>query len=404
MSAMLAIAILSGKLKTKEPEIDRMSRMGASFSSRFMKKRLLHFALGLVFSVSAPAQTAGPGTYARQAAEVTEYIQENFWNRKSGLYATAIDKKSPDYIWGSGVMFSAVVGAARHDPKYKSIMRKFFDGMESYWDTKVKIPGYEPAPTGGGGSDKYYDDNAWMVMMFLEAYEISGESRYLKRAEEVLDFVMSGWDEEAGGGIWWHEKHKDGSKNTCVNGPAAVGCFRMAKFSDPKKAAKRIADGGKIVKWTTETLRAPNGLFADAINVTTGKKNPDQLTYNAALMLRAYISLYALTGEDLYLDEAKLMGKAADGLLSRETGAYRDPLKWSHLMVEADLELYRWTKEDYLLKRAKTNCDVHYAEWKKSPPPDLIANASLARELWLMADHETPAGLEFWKKSDRLRK
>ena len=73
-------------------------------------------------------------------------------------------------------------------------------------------------------------------------------------------------------------------------------------------------------------------------------------------------------------------------------------------MTEADLELYRWTKEEYLLKRAKTNCDVNYAEWKKSPPPDLIANASLARELWLMADHESAAGQEFWKKSDRLRK
>ncbi|MES2924351.1 MAG: glycoside hydrolase family 76 protein [Verrucomicrobiota bacterium] len=361
-------------------------------------------ALGIFIANSATAQLTQPGPYAQKAAEVTDYIHKNFWMKKRDLYKTAIDKDSPDYIWGSGVMFSAVVGAARHDPKYKSIMRKFFDGMESYWDTKAAIPGYEPAPTAGGGNDKYYDDNAWMVMMFLEAYEMTGESRYLKRSVEVLDFVMSGWDDKGGGGIWWHQNHTGDSKNTCVNGPAAVGCFRVAKFSNPKDAGKRITDGGKIVKWTTATLRADNGLFSDAINVVTGKMNPDQLTYNAALMLRAYISLHALTGEDLYLDEAKLMGKAAEGLLSRETGAYRDPLKWSHLMTEADLELYRWTKEDYLLKRAKTNGDVHYAEWKKSPPPDLIANASLARELWLLADMETAAGREFWKKSDALRK
>jgi hypothetical protein len=31
----------------------------------------------------------------------------------------------------------------------------------------------------------------------------------------------------------------------------------------------------------------------------------------------------------------------------------------------------------------------------------LITQASLARELWLMVDHETPVGIEFWKKSDR---
>jgi Glycosyl hydrolase family 76 len=374
---------------------------------RNRRRFLISLTSGAIASLAAGrgfCQTAAPGHYAVRAAEVTDYIHKHFWMKKRDLYKTAIDKDSPDYIWGSGVMFSAVVGAARHDPKYKSIMRKFFEGMEVYWDTKVKIPGYEPAPTAGGGNDKYYDDNAWMVIMFLEAYEMTDESRYLKRAEEVLDFVMSGWDEEIGGGIWWHQNHNEGGKNTCVNGPAAVGCFRISKFSDAKTAPKRIADGEKIVKWTTATLRAPNGLFADSINVATGKKNNDQLTYNAALMLRAYLSLYALTGEDLYLDEARAMGKAAEGLLDSKTGAYRDPLKWAHLMVEADYELYRWTKEEYLLKRFHTNCDVHYEEWKKSPPPDLIANASLARELWLAADHETPEGREFWKKSDKLRK
>lgn len=349
-------------------------------------------------------QTGELGVYGQRASEVMEYIQENFWMKKRDLYKMVIDKGDPDYIWGSGVMFSAVVAATRHDPKYKSIMRKFFDGMEVYWDAKVKIPGYEPAPTGGGGSDKYYDDNAWMVIMFLEAYEMTEESRYLKRATEVLDFVMSGWDEVGGGGIWWHEKHTGDSKNTCVNAPAAVGCFRLSKFCDPKEAPKRIADGGKIVEWTTKTLRGDNSLFSDAINVVTGKVNRDQLTYNSAMMLRSYTSLYSLTGEDLYLDEAKKMGVAAKGLTDSKTGQYRDSIKWSHLMVEADLELYRWTKEDYLLQRAKTDCDFHFAAWKKEPAKDLITNGGLARQLWLLADMETAAGRDFWKKSDKLRR
>lgn len=361
------------------------------------------FALSASQSSRVSAQPAADG-YLAKATEVTTYIQKNFWDRKAGLYANAIDKKEPDYIWGLGVMFSAVVAATRHDTSYKSIMRKFFEGMEAYWDTAVDIPGYEPARTSGNGNDKYYDDNAWMVIMFIEAYEMSGDNRYLKRANEVLDFVMSGWDEEAGGGIWWHQRHEGGGKNTCVNGPAAVGCFRISKFSDDKAAAKRIADGTKIMEWTTKTLRAPNGLFSDAITVATGAINRDQLTYNAAMPLRAYLCLYAITGEDIYLEEAIRTGKAAEGLLDHKTRAYRDPLKWSHLMVEADIELYRWTKDVTYWNRAKTDCDVKYAEWKKSPAPDLIANASLARQLWLVADHETPEGIAFWRKSDRLRK
>ena len=48
--------------------------------------------------------------------------------------------------------------------------------------------------------------------------------------------------------------HKDDAKNTCVNAPAAVGCFRLAKFT-PGKAAARIEFGKKIVAWTEKKLR-----------------------------------------------------------------------------------------------------------------------------------------------------
>src|SRR5690606_36978618 len=109
--------------------------------------------------------------------------------------------------------------------------------------------------TGGNGNDKYYDDNAWMVMMFLEAYEVSGDLRYLRRAKETLDFVLSGWDDEAGGGIWWHELHKDGTKNTCVNAPAAVGCLRMAKFSNAEDAERYTQRAMEIMEWTIDTLQ-----------------------------------------------------------------------------------------------------------------------------------------------------
>ncbi|MEK7952961.1 glycoside hydrolase family 76 protein [Luteolibacter soli] len=354
----------------------------------------------LLFPALLLSAVAAPTSHLEQATEVMASIQKNFYDRKSGLYASKSGGKDPELIWGSGVMFSAVVGAARNDKQYRPVMRKFFDGLEGYWDLKVKIPGYEPGRT-QGGNDKYYDDNAWMVLTFLEAYELTGESRYLKRAEETLKFVTSGWDEELGGGIWWHEAHKGDGKNTCVNGPAALGCFRLARFEKDAEAAKWNAFGEKIMVWTVKTLQAPNGLFADSINVKTKEINHAQLTYNAGLPLRAFLSLYARTGERFYMDEALRMGKAANSLIDGSTSAYRDPIKWAHLMVEADLELYRATGDKSYHERAIKNAEYHYETWKKSPAPDLITQASLARELWLLVDHETPVGIEFWKKSDK---
>ncbi len=356
-----------------------------------------------LFACTAMVLPAGAGSprHLEQAKEVMEHIQEHFWDRRSGLYMAKSGGNEPDMIWGSGVMFSAVLAASRHEKEYRSVTRKFFDAMDAYWDVKAEIPGYEPART-QGGNDKYYDDNAWMVLTFLEAYEQTRESRYLKRAEEVLEFVVSGWDEEAGGGIWWHEQHKGGGKNTCANAPAALGCFRLARFEKDAAAAKWNAQGEKITVWTVKTLQGENGLFWDNIEVATGKINKAQLTYNSALMLRCFLSLYSRTKEQFYLTEAMRIGKAAAGMAGSD-GVYRDPIKWSHLMVEADLELWRHTGEAYLKERASKNGEAHYKAWKQSPPEDLISQASLARELWLLVDHETPAGREFWKKSDQAK-
>jgi len=339
--------------------------------------------LSLLSLASVRAQTEPD--HAARAGEVMEYIREHFYDKRTGLYAGRIEKKDPDFVWGGGVMFSALVGAARHDRKWEQPMRAYFGALDAYWDDKVKIPGYEPAPTSGGGKDKYYDDNAWMVITFADAYELTKDRRYLKRSSETLEFVLSGWDDALGGGIWWHEDRKDGSKNTCVNAPAAFGCMMVAR-NDAKQAPALINEAKRIVAWTNSTLQAKNGLFADSIKVETRKLNPDQLTYNAGLMLRANLALYQQTKEVSYLDEAKRIGKAATSLLGRNTGAYRDEVKWSHLMTEADLELHAETKEAYLLERSKKNAEFHYQQFKTETPKDLLTLASIARELWLVAD------------------
>ncbi len=332
----------------------------------------------LVLSFAGAMQAAEPNQYAERAREVTEYIQKNYFDPQSGVYFKSMTVRKPDYVWLQSVMFSNLVAAARSEPDtYGPLLDRYFTALDAYWDSKVEIPGYEPAPTRGNGNDKYYDDNAWLVITYLEAYETNRDPRYLKRADETLKFVLSGWDEEIGGGIWWHERHKDGTKNVCSNGPAAVGCLRLAKYREPDAAAL-VDQAKKIVEWTVSALQANDGLFDDRKVVATGEVKRGKLTYNSALMLRALLGLYRATGNKDYLEQAQRIGKAADWFLNRQTGVYRDALRYAHFMVEADLELYRTTKEEYLLNRAKKNVDAFYERWKARPPDDMISNAAIA--------------------------
>ncbi len=355
----------------------------------------------LLLSLAGASRAEESNSYARRAREVTEHIQKDFYDPQSGVYFKSMTIRKPDYVWLQSVMLSNLVAAARAEPAaYAPVLEKYFTALDAYWDPKVAIPGYEAAPTKGNGHDKYYDDNAWMVIAFLEAYETNRDPRYLTRADETLKFVLSGWDEELGGGIWWHQGHKDGTKNACSNGPSAVGCLRLARFREDEAPAL-IERARKIVAWTMGALQAEDGLFDDRKVVATGEVKRGKLTYNSALMLRAQLGLYRATGEKAYLEQARRIGKAGDWFLDAKTGVYRDALRYAHFMVEADLELYRATGEDYLLKRARTNVDAYYENWKAKPPEDMISNAAIGRVLWLMAETETEAGRAFWKRSDR---
>ena len=362
-----------------------------------MSKLLSAAALALSLAVSARAE----GPYASRAREITEHIQGTFFDPGTGVYLKSLAIRKPDYVWLQSVMFSNLVAAARADPAtYAPALDRYFRALDAYWDPKVKIPGYEAAPTKGDGHDKYYDDNAWLAIAFLEAYETNRDPRYLARAAETERFVLSGWDEASGGGIWWHQEHKDGTKNACSNGPSAVGALRLAKFREDEAPAL-VDDARKIVRWTQGALQADDGLFDDRRVVASGEVKRGKLTYNSALMLRALLGLHRATGEMAYLEEARRIGRAGDWFLDEKSGVFRDAVRYAHFMVEADLELFRATGEEYLLKRARTNVDAFYDRWKAKPPEDMISNAAIARVLWLMDETETDAGRAFWKASDR---
>ena len=367
-----------------------------------MKTPLAMITLVLVLAAAA-ARADGPNRDADRAREVTEHVQKAFFDPQSGVYFKSLTLRRPDYVWLQGVQFSNLVAAARVDPTaYAARLEKYFEALNQYWDSQAPIPGYEAAPTRGNGHDKYYDDNAWLVITFLEAFETNHDPRYLERAEATLNFVLSGWDEQIGGGIWWHQEHKDGTKNVCANAPAAVGCLRLARFRHDK-AATLVGKAREIVAWTTAALQDDDGLFDDRKVVATGEVKRGKLTYNSALMLRAMLGLYRHTGDKAFLEQAQRVARAADWFLNRETGAYRDAVRYAHFMIEADLELFRATGEGSLKDRARRNVDALYEKWRADPPDDLISNAAIARVLWLMAETETDAGRAFWRRSDQLQ-
>ena len=198
-----------------------------------------------------------PEDWRERAEATTRFCRMQFFDESAGRFrpATPTDPKALpwEFMWGSGVAFSMLVGA-----KDRARMARFFDGLEGYWDTRALVPGYDAYLSSPGNSDKYYDDNAWMVLTFVEAYELTGERKYLNRAAQAMRFVLSGWDEKLGGGIYWREDHK--SKNTCSNGPSATAALALARHVSP---GYFVPYAERLVRWTKKTLQDTDGLYFD---------------------------------------------------------------------------------------------------------------------------------------------
>src|SRR5688572_23676434 len=207
------------------------------------------------------AQAATADQLGGRGVETLEMIRRDFHMPEKMLYREDFVKDArsdqPAFNWGVGVMLSALTAEARYDDKYKAWLEEFATASRVYWNEKGPVPGYDvlPAPK---PVDRYYDDNAWMVLQLIETYEILGDKKYLDWAEESLTYVLSGWDEKLGGGIYWRESDKKG-KNTCSNAPSAAACLRVYRYRDLDSYLRTAV---KILRWTDEKFEDPeDGLF-----------------------------------------------------------------------------------------------------------------------------------------------
>lgn len=343
------------------------------------------------------AHAADP--YKGRAEAVTNFVQTHFYNAPLQLYRPEFPVKASDpradYAWGAGVWLTALVSATKHDPKtWRPKLDDFADGLEKYWDANAPVPGYNANPD--GSSDKYYDDNAWLVLGALEAYELTGEKKFLTRATAAQNFVLSGWDARRGGGICWRADRK--SKNTCSNAPAAVAALRLYQITGDKT---QLDWARAILTWLKTNLQDPSdGLYWDNVNATDGKIERTKWTYNTALVIRADTLLFQLTGDKPALTEAR---RVAESALRRwadpQTGRFGDDALFNHLLAESLLALSRadhnprWRDAvvrhaDWTFSHLRDPSDGGYWTKPNTAAGDrktLINNAAVARLFWLLA-------------------
>jgi rhamnogalacturonyl hydrolase YesR len=242
----------------------------------------------------------------------TGLFSENFPSNKNDsltyMQGGNVGEKPVSFLWPFSGVFSAT-NMLMKIPSLKTKYKRYNDtlvlGIEQYRDELRKPMGYQAYPVKLEKSDRYYDDNGLVGIDYMEAYFNTKNPLYLSRAKEVFKFILSGWNNDLGGGVTWLEGHND-QKPACTNGMATLTALKIYEGS---KEPYYLDQGKKFYSWMYNTLRDSNGIIANDIK-PGNKLNRTFWTYNTGSLIEAAVLLYRFTGEKQYLQQAQQL--AAD--------------------------------------------------------------------------------------------
>lgn len=300
------------------------------------------------FTGTRPSEKASVWMYTSSIEAVNAFLAGISELKEAG------DASLYDQYYGtwSGVLSELISGLDWYEGTFSLIS---YTGRAD-WSVYGVNRGTSPHTAAVDGINNVYDDQEWLVRELLHSYRITGEEKYLVKAEYLASYVIDGWDctlksdgTEHGGIVWGPGYF---TKHSCSNGPFISPLVRLAEHYKDKDVTavhhfigadkKRLVEtmdkseyylmyARKVYDFQKNNLYNKNkgvyydmlGAKGDGVNyeevdgVTYRANNEEQrasgefYTYNTGTMLSGAADLYRITGEPAYLDDMTYTSSAA---------------------------------------------------------------------------------------------
>ncbi len=247
--------------------------------------------------------------FAEEAHAFLATVREKFWNDTGYFGKEKYVGTEKAFLWPYGGHLEAIAAQFETYPDCAHAKQLYIDTLEGLRAYQVcrEDDHLAYAAACGGSGDIYYDDNAWLVIAYLDASQNLKDPKWLDLSKRVCRFCYTGWDEKLGGGVYWMVNNYE-SKNTCINAPLAKVSAQLYKAT---KEPEFLEMAKKLYAWTKENLMDPaDNLYWDNKKLD-GTVEPHKWTYNTGCMIGAGVHLYEITGEAAYLEDAKRTARSA---------------------------------------------------------------------------------------------
>ncbi len=187
-----------------------------------------------------------------------------------------------------------------------------------------------------GFINAFYDDEGWWALAWLDAYDLTGEDKYLAAANDIFLDMAAGWDDYWGGGIYWgkNDGRPDskgasavphgwsvGYKNAIANElfiAAAAGLGLRHRGRPARSGQPDYLDWARR-GWAWFSSASPagvaminaGGLVNDSPNQHGVNDNSQSVwSYNQGVILSGLRELAELSGDQSYLGSAEQIADA----------------------------------------------------------------------------------------------
>ncbi|MEZ5184735.1 MAG: hypothetical protein R2720_03230 [Candidatus Nanopelagicales bacterium] len=195
-------------------------------------------------------------------------------------------------------------------------------------------------PKGGfresiGRGARYYDDNAWIGLAFLQRHNFTGGHASRQRAAAIDDFVQSGQDPDSGAILWVEDGE---TYNACSTGAGSL--LHACLGGDISAGLGFLA-----------SLRNCDGLVRDHVT-SSGTIEPSVYSYNQGLLIAA-----ALSSGDVAL--AREASEAGTAYFSAER-LWGQAVSFNAIYVKAQLRMGVTAEvTEYAMRLAESGRDEH---------------------------------------------
>jgi uncharacterized protein YyaL (SSP411 family) len=241
---------------------------------------------------------------------IEKNINDYFVDAATGYYKEKTAHKPGEKLYSYLWPLCGLIQAA-NEVEAVTGRKKYFDSVlqsiQAYYDPSAPAASYGSYIVKEKKDDRFYDDNQWIGIACLDAYERTKDKKYLDQGLLVYRFMMSGFDTVSGGGLYWKENDLT-TKNTCSNGPGVLVALQLYHATGNKAYLDTAL---LLYNWTKKNILSPENVYYDNMQLPSRKIDKRTYTYNTGTMLQSSVMLYRITGEREYLKHAQQLAEGS---------------------------------------------------------------------------------------------